>query len=89
MMKGLLTRLLLSCEQASLLILKREENKLSSIEKIQLWVHSSVCSLCKEFEHHNDFINNNLEFHFNNQEGDVHLSEGEKQKMKQAIMENQ
>ena len=88
-MKGLISRLLLSCEQASILVIKKEENKLSQTEKFQLWMHSSICGLCKEFDSQNNFINTNLEFHYNNQEGDLKLSENDKKKMKMAILENQ
>lgn len=88
-MKGLMSRLLLSCEHASLLVLKKEENKISQVEKVQLWFHSSICGLCKEFDEQNDFINNNLEFHFNNQEGNMELSEDQKFKMKEALLEKE
>jgi hypothetical protein len=87
-MKGLMSRLLLSCEQASLLVIKKEENKMSQIEKVQLWVHSSICGLCKEFDGQNNFINHNLEFHYNNgQDENIELSESDKMKMKEAILE--
>ena len=85
-MKGLISRLLLSCEQASLLVLKKEENKISQLEKVQLWLHKSICGLCKEFDNHNEFINNNLEFHFNNQGGNMHLSEEQKLSMKEDLL---
>jgi hypothetical protein len=86
-MKGLMSRLMLSCEQASLLVIKKEENKMSQIEKVQLWFHSSICGLCKEFDGQNNFINTNLEFHFNNgQDGNLELSKSDKEKMKDALL---
>jgi hypothetical protein len=86
-MKGLMSRLMLSCEQASLLVIKKEENKMSQIEKVQLWFHSSICGLCKEFDGQNNFINTNLEFHFNNgQDGNLELSKADKEKMKDALL---
>jgi len=78
---------MLSCEQASLLVIKKEENKMSQIEKVQLWFHSSICGLCKEFDGQNNFINTNLEFHFNNgQDGNLELSKSDKEKMKDALL---
>jgi hypothetical protein len=86
-MKGLMSRLMLSCEQASLLVIKKEEKKMSQIEKVQLWFHSSICGLCKEFDGQNNFINTNLEFHFNNgQDGNLELSKSDKEKMKDALL---
>ena len=61
-MKGLISRLLLSCEQASILVIKKEENKLSQTEKFQLWMHSSICGLCKEFDGQNNFINTQVQY---------------------------
>ncbi len=86
-MKGLMSRLLLSCEQASLLVIKKEENKMSQIEKVQLWFHSSICGLCKEFDEQNEFINKNLEFHFNNvPDENIEMSKDEKERMKEALL---
>ena len=88
-MKGLMSKLMLSCEQASLLMVKKEENKMSQIEKAQLWLHSTICGLCKEFEGQNNFINTNLEFHFNTKNDSIKLSEKDKNKMKEAILEKE
>ena len=88
-MKGLMSKLILSCEQASLLMIKKEENKMSQTEKVQLWFHNTICGLCKEFEGQNNFINTNLEFHFNDKKDNINLSEGEKRKMKEAILDKE
>ncbi|MCT4624558.1 MAG: hypothetical protein N4A46_13135 [Schleiferiaceae bacterium] len=86
-MKGLMARLLLPCEKASILVLKREEGKISGIEKVQLWMHTLICGLCKEFEDQNEFINVNMEKHYHNGSHSVELTKEEKEKMKNAILE--
>ncbi len=48
--------LVLSCKEATYLVSKKEENKLSWIEKIKLRSHLSICSLCKRFEQQTGFI---------------------------------
>lgn len=82
-----MSRLWVSCEEASLLLLKKEENKISQYEKIQLWLHLSVCELCREFQQQNRFINKNLELYFNNHEDNIELSQEQKEKMKDSLQE--
>ena len=48
--------LLLSCKEATFLLSKKEENKLSWLEKIKLRSHLSICSLCRRFEQQTGFI---------------------------------
>jgi hypothetical protein len=42
--------LMVSCKEATFLMAKKEEGKLSLIEKMQLSVHTSMCSICKLFK---------------------------------------
>lgn len=42
--------LMISCSKATFLMSKKEEGKLSIIERIKLSLHTSMCSLCKKFE---------------------------------------
>lgn len=89
-MNGLLSGLSLSCEHATLLLIKREENKINRIEKIQLWIHTSICGLCKEFDGQNDFINHHLEIHFHNkQDKGIGLCNEDKKSMKKALLESE
>ena len=39
----------ISCKQATYLMGKAEEGKLSLVEQLQLWIHTSMCSLCALF----------------------------------------
>ncbi len=46
----------ISCKKATYLISKKEENKLSWLEKIKLRGHLAICSLCRKFESQTGFI---------------------------------
>ena len=39
----------ISCKQATYLMGKAEEGKLSLTERLQLWIHTRICSLCALF----------------------------------------
>ena len=64
--------------------------KINRIEKIQLWIHTSICGLCKEFDGQNDFINHHLEIHFHNkQDKGIGLCNEDKKSMKKALLESE
>lgn len=42
--------MMINCKEATFLMAKKEEGKLSLIGRIKLSVHTSMCSLCKKFE---------------------------------------
>lgn len=46
----------ISCKKATYLASKKEEGKLSWIEKIQLRSHMTICSLCRLFEQQTNLI---------------------------------
>ena len=48
--------LMISCKKATYLLSKKEENKLSWLEKIQLRSHLTICSLCRKFEEQTGII---------------------------------
>lgn len=50
MKKMMMKYLMISCNKATFLMSKKEEGKLSVIERINLSIHTSMCSLCKRFE---------------------------------------
>jgi len=41
---------MIGCREATFLMAKKEEGKLSIIERIKLAIHSSMCAVCKNFE---------------------------------------
>lgn len=51
----------LSCKESVKLILRKEEGKLSLMERISLWRHLTVCSLCRIFSVQNDLINRGMQ----------------------------
>mgnify|MGYP001796881166 CR=1 FL=1 len=48
-----------TCKKATYLLSKKEENKLSWLEKIQLRGHLTICSVCRKFEEQTGFIGRN------------------------------
>lgn len=47
----------ISCKEAVNYILRKEERKLSFLQKLSLWRHLAICSLCRIFALQNDLIN--------------------------------
>ncbi len=39
-----------NCNEATLLMAKKEEGRLTVLEKIKLSMHTSMCALCRKFE---------------------------------------
>ena len=50
MKRFMMKYLMLKCKEATLLMAKSEEGKLSFIGKLQLAIHTSMCSICRKFE---------------------------------------
>ncbi|MBC7587994.1 MAG: zf-HC2 domain-containing protein [Chitinophagaceae bacterium] len=49
----------ITCAIATLLVSKKEDGKLSFLEKIQLRLHLSICSFCRLFAKQSFLIGNN------------------------------
>ena len=77
--------LLMSCEQASLIMIKKEEEKLSFVDRSRLWIHTKVCHLCAEFEGQNKFINLNVKFHTDHESHPMKLSVNAKEKIAKEL----
>ena len=60
LMKKMMNILMLSCKKATELIEKRLIIKLSIIEKIQLKMHTAVCSQCSAYEKQSEIIENSI-----------------------------
>jgi hypothetical protein len=56
MMKKMMNIIMLSCKKATELIEKRLVTKLSHVEKIQLKMHTAVCSQCATYEKQSEII---------------------------------
>lgn len=71
---------MISCKQATQLICKKEENRLSFIEKVKLRIHLSVCRFCCLFESQTNFIEKNA-CHLQEHLGHLCLSDSCKEKI--------
>ena len=49
-----------TCEEATKLVVKKREQKLSFIQRIKLWLHLAICSACKRFEIQNMWLDKQL-----------------------------
>lgn len=47
----------ITCREAVDIILKKEEGKTSFLQRLALWRHLAICSLCKIFQKQNQLIN--------------------------------
>lgn len=52
----LMKSLMISCEKATFLISKKEEGKLTTKERMILFIHLAMCKFCKLFEKQSAFI---------------------------------
>lgn len=50
MKKIMMKYLMINCKEATFLMAKKEEGKLSFVGRMKLSMHTSMCSLCKKFE---------------------------------------
>ncbi len=50
MKKFMMRYLMINCKEATLLMAKKEEGKLSFKERMMLSIHTSMCSICRKFE---------------------------------------
>lgn len=76
----------ITCKQAVNYISKREEKKLSAWQRVQLWQHLTVCSLCRLFAQQNKAITKALSG-FNKGDADSLLSEKDKQQIIETVLE--
>ena len=60
-MKKMMNIIVLSCKKATELIEKRLVTKLTSVEKIQLKMHTAVCNQCATYEDQSAIIEKSLE----------------------------
>ena len=73
--------LMLSCKEATYLVSKKEESKLTWLENVKLRSHLSICSLCKKFEQQTGFIILNIKHTYENRV----LSNEVKEKIKSLL----
>ena len=86
-MKKLMNILVLSCKKASGLIEKKIHFSLSRIEKVQLFLHTSMCDSCKGWEKQSKDIDSTIKnhLHTNARTNDI-IQEGLSEQVKQSII---
>ena len=73
----------LSCKRATFLLSKKEEGKLTLIEKTQLKFHLRLCDFCTRFEKQTKFLSkNSIHLHDHT---DVKLSDEKKDEIKSLL----
>ena len=74
----------ISCKEAVEFILKKEEGKLSMMQRISLWRHLAICSLCRIFSAQNDIMNEAVKRRQNKR---VTLSDEEKENIIRNVLD--
>ncbi len=78
----------ISCKTAVDYISKKEEGKLSLIQRFQLWRHLAACYLCKRFENQNKTMIDNIKSHSSSNYINESLNLDEKQSIIKVLEEN-
>lgn len=74
----------ITCKEAVHFILKKEEGKLSFRERVLLWRHLAICSLCRIFSVQNSWINQAMA---KRKEKSVKLSDAEKENIIRNVLD--
>ena len=76
----------ITCKQAVHYISKKEEGKLSAVQRFALWRHLAVCSLCRIFSQQNKIIAKAIK---ESEDRVVTLTQGDKDVMAKNIIEKE
>ncbi|CAN5414117.1 hypothetical protein BH23BAC1_BH23BAC1_42620 [soil metagenome] len=79
---------MLSCRKATELIEKKLNNNLSKIEKIQLFLHTSMCDACTLYEKQSKFIDEALKKHLNGSAQEINGEKTLSNEIKEKIIKN-
>jgi hypothetical protein len=60
-MEKLMSRMLLSCKEATYLVEKEMESSLTFMEKFRLSIHLKLCKVCSAYQHQSKTINKAVE----------------------------
>lgn len=58
-----MSKLMYSCQEATQMVIKKEEEKLKFTEMVKLKMHLLMCGACKAFEKQTELINKILKNH--------------------------
>ncbi len=82
---------MLDCDTATLLITKSEFTKLSCIDKTKLKLHLLTCKFCRRFKKQSELISlqmNRLTQEINRNNLRLHLTEEQKERLKEKLNKN-
>lgn len=85
-------KLMITCKESTYLVSKKQQDKLSFLEKMQLQFHLIICSYCRRFANQIDFITKGivrLRSRIEKQSTSISLSNEQKEKMKEALRNQQ
>jgi len=71
----------ITCKQATYLLSKKEEGRLTWIEKWRLSAHLGICSFCRLFEIQTNFITHNVA----HQQVDASMADTKKQEIAEQL----
>lgn len=78
----------INCKTAVDYISKKEEGKLSLVQRFHLWRHLAICYLCKRFEKQNKIIINSIKIHSSTNSANDQLNTEEKQLIIKVLEDN-
>lgn len=76
---------MISCKEATYLISKKEEGKLTLAERLKLSVHLAICSICRAFEKQSKFIAHHASHIEDTLTADTQLPDAEKAALKTSL----
>ena len=89
MVKGM-NKVMLSCEEASLVATQNDLDKVSCAKRLQLRMHLMGCKFCREFARQTKMINTEIDRmkEIDPAHLEVHLSPSQKKRLQEAIEQN-
>ncbi len=84
-----MTRVMLSCDEATFLVTKQEFEKLPCMKRMQLRLHLFSCKLCRNFQEQSQFISEQIRIlsNIDTVDSDRRLNEEQKNKLSKVIEE--
>lgn len=86
-MKDVMNKVMLSCDDATLLLTRREFEPLGTVKSLQLWMHLFTCKLCRNFQTQTEFITDQLRImsYIDEQNLSRHLTDEQKRRISERI----
>lgn len=85
---GIIKKIQYNCREATYLIEKRQQARLSIKERVHLLIHLSGCSVCRQFQKQSKLINRMVKGLFKDSAGEQRsLDEEAKRQMQERINE--